>query len=689
MRPTSWLALSLLLAVTVSAPALAYDPDDVPWDDNNSYQRPVDPEDNGSGAPGSDDFTDPESGDAAGIPRGGNGAASEPEAPSDTAEQPDLAPSQSTAGSQAITPAPDATIAATPFPLPVKSYLQNAAAALKAFPPEDQNALFAFYDGRQENALWVDKSGYTAAAIALRAELAKANDWGLDAKIFTTPELSDTSGLTEESLTAADVQLSLAAMLYARHARGGRIDNPTEKLSSYLDRTPQLLPAATVIDGLAKAPEKSAYLRRLNPQHPQFERLRQKLLELRNAAAKEEVVKIPDTGPATKPGQSHEQIALIRERLKVPAPTTRPDGKAADASFYDAALADAVKGFKEQEGIRPFTATITNRLRRALNSGTPIITEDLLLANMEQWRWMPEDLGSTFIAVNVPEFHVRVVKDGAVIHDERVITGRIQTQTPIFSDQMRTVVFQPVWNVPDSIKVNELLPKLRAGYDPIARQGLAIKRNGRSVGAWNVDWYASDIRNYHIYQPPGPRNVLGVVKFLFPNKHAVYLHDTPTKNLFNQSVRTYSHGCMRVRNPVRLAEVLLAEDKGWSSDRVHQLIARGPENNDVALDKPIPVHVTYFTAWVAKDGTLKTFADVYGHQKRITLALAGRWNEIDKNRDHLLPVRSAPVARAPYGWDEYADNGPYGRRGRNGQPYQKKQPQSVGDFIQQVFGGGF
>ena len=178
----------------------------------------------------------------------------------------------------------------------------------------------------------------------------------------------------------------------------------------------------------------------------------------------------------------------------------------------------------------------------------------MLLANMEQWRWMPADLGSHHIAVNIPEFTVRVMKDGAAIHTERIVTGKYETQTPIFSDRMRTVVFQPSWNVPESIKINELLPKLRAGGNPIAGQGLAIKRNGRDIDVWDIDWDTADIRQYHIYQPPGDANVLGIVKFLFPNKHAVYLHDTPSKKLFNRKgphVQPRLHARAQPRAPRR------------------------------------------------------------------------------------------------------------------------------------------
>jgi murein L,D-transpeptidase YcbB/YkuD len=264
---------------------------------------------------------------------------------------------------------------------------------------------------------------------------------------------------------------------------------------------------------------------------------------------------------------------------------------------------------------------------------------------MEQWRWMPEDLGEMYIWVNIPEFTIRVVRNGEVIHSERVITGKPENQTPIFSDEMETVVFHPSWGVPNSIKVKELLPGLLRGSDTLTRNGLRAEYRGQRVDPESIDWATTDIRNLHIYQPPGAENVLGVVKFLFPNRHDVYMHDTPTKNLFNADVRAFSHGCMRVRNPVRLAEIVMAHSDGWSAERVAQQIRSGPQNNNVQLSRRIPVHVTYFT--VAVDGTGKPqfSRDIYGHERRIQMGLDGKAHLIVKKREDLGPVRAEIVSK--------------------------------------------
>jgi len=252
----------------------------------------------------------------------------------------------------------------------------------------------------------------------------------------------------------------------------------------------------------------------------------------------------------------------------------------------------------------------------------------------------PEDLGDFYVTANLPEFKMRVIKNGKVVHQERVITGKTSKQTPIFSDVMEHIVFHPFWGVPNSIKVNDILPSLARGSNAaLNRHNLRIQHRGRDIDPRSVDWTRTDIRNFHVYQPPGRGNVLGVVKFMFPNKHQVYMHDTPTKNLFNSTTRTYSHGCVRVRDPQRFAEILLNADRGWPNSRVASLIDRGPENNTVKLDTHIPVHMVYFTAWVDEAGDVKAFGDVYGHEARIKLALAGKWNQIKKHSDHLAPVK--------------------------------------------------
>jgi murein L,D-transpeptidase YcbB/YkuD len=259
------------------------------------------------------------------------------------------------------------------------------------------------------------------------------------------------------------------------------------------------------------------------------------------------------------------------------------------------------------------------------------------------------------VTVNIPDFTLRVVQAGKTIHSPRVVTGKPDKQTPVFSDEMEEIVFNPYWNVPHSIKMEEIAPYLQqgggffgGGWDTsvLARHNLRIRGvSGREIHPDSIDWGRVDIRNYELYQPPGPTNVLGTMKFLFPNKHDVYMHDTTQKNLFAQSVRAESHGCMRVQNPAQLAQLLLMRDQGWSMARVASAVD-GSEDNHIALKEKIPVYITYFTLRVNDDGSISTFRDIYGHDARISAALSGKDVFYDQpTQQDIEAVASRPEPR--------------------------------------------
>jgi L,D-transpeptidase YcbB len=499
----------------------------------------------------------------------------------------------------------------------------------------DRAALVTFYAESAAAPLWVMADGFSARARHALAEIRKAEDWGLSAAAFDLPQLAS-SETRASALAAAEIKLSLAALQYARHARGGRLD--PAQVSRSFDQKPSLIDPKDVLAALVTTDAPGTYLQGLHPKHPQFERLRQALLKApaggyRPDATAEPVIELPN-GPTLKPGMEHPHVAFLRQRLNVPA-------KAGARDVYDAALAEAVLAFQRQKGIRP-DGIISGRTRAALNSGSARPTEaspasDLqrIIANMERWRWMPEDLGKLYVWDNVPEFTTRVVKNGRLLHQAKIIVGKPDTQTVMFTANMRYVVFGPEWGVPDSIKIKEILPYLRpAGYGIfggfggtdtriLERHNLRVSYNGRPIDANQVDWSQVDIRRFTFIQPPGTSNVLGAVKFRFPNKHDIYMHDTPQRELFEKPVRAYSHGCMRVQNPGKLAEILLGEDKGWSAEQVRDLMARGG-NNEITLSTQIPVHVTYFTAVAGEDQHVKFHADLYGHDRRLIAALAGK-----------------------------------------------------------------
>jgi len=248
-----------------------------------------------------------------------------------------------------------------------------------------------------------------------------------------------------------------------------------------------------------------------------------------------------------------------------------------------------------------------------------------LIINMERWRWMPEDLGAVYVWNNSPEFMLYVVKDGKTIYSDKTLVGTIGYATPVFSADMKTIVFNPDWIAPETVVTENLLPPLRSeNYSILKIHKLSVSYQGNPVNPTKVDWGRVNILNYTFSQKAGPDNVLGKVKFLFPNKHTVYMHDTlpVRRKYFQKPMRAIGHECVRMEKPDKFAEVLLAEDKGWPAGQVQDLLDHST-NSPVTIDHEIPVHMTYFTAVVDEAGKVATFVDLYGLDNKLATALFG------------------------------------------------------------------
>jgi L,D-transpeptidase YcbB len=490
----------------------------------------------------------------------------------------------------------------------------------------EQGALVEYYAVPENRLLWVDENGLTDRAKSVMEEIRKADDYGLRASDYALPKApsADDGAPDAKTLADAEIKISFAVMRYARDARGGRID--PQQITPNLDPTLALPDPLEVIESIAFRSDPAAYLRSFQPDQPQFEALRQALIEARGGKADTGVVRIPD-GPLLRVGMDDEQVALLRKRLELPA------GDGAKETVFDDSLEAAVKGFQATNGAFP-DGLVGSGTRRLLNEQHHEAANPgrvrLILLNMERWRWLPHDLGSYYVNVNIPEFMLRVMNEGKPDFTTRVVVGKPEKQTPVFSNEMQTIVFNPYWNVPNSIKTEEIRPYLveeggwfgGGGWNTavLERHNLRINVGGREIDPSRIDWNRIDIRSLNIYQPPGPDNVLGTVKFLFPNKHDVYMHDTPQKFLFARPVRAESHGCMRVQNPDQLALTLLKEDQGWTAGRVASAIQSGYDQQ-IPLRQKIPVYITYFTLKANGDGSFSTFSDIYGHDARMAAAL--------------------------------------------------------------------
>lgn len=499
-------------------------------------------------------------------------------------------------------------------------------AGQNAFSRRDHNALVEFYAEPSRVPLWVDEGGLTRRGREALAELNAAADYGLDPRDYDIADVSRLTGdaasrdpagrkgYASEGLGQAELKLSAAVLLYARHAQAGRV--VPQAVNAALDLDPRGPEPYDVLATLAR-PDKSVsvILHSYHPRHPQFEALRRQLLAARGRSPGAGAEAAIPEGPALKTGDRHPHVALLRRRLGLGADHH-------DTDRYDEDLARAVRDFQRSAGLAP-SGAVGLATRHALNRARGDAGQEGLIAalliNMERWRWEPRDFGDFHVWVNIPEFLVRVKKGGQTIHEERVVAGKLEHQTPVMSRHLEFIEFNPYWNVPPSIMVQEILPMLRRDPETLARHQLQVYWQGRPVESQTVDWSHVDPARISMKQPPGRGNVLGVVKFGFPNRHNVYMHDTPTRQLFDNTVRAESHGCMRVRNPLRLAEVLLS-GQGWSAGRIRSVIEDGA-NQTVYLSRRIPIHLTYFTLWIDQRGRPATFRDVYGHDSRLRAAL--------------------------------------------------------------------
>lgn len=505
--------------------------------------------------------------------------------------------------------------------------------ALGPLPEDDDDettvdlSLRAFYAGSTARPIWVSENGPNERARTAAAEIARAGKFGLDPNDYELPDIA--AGTSNEALAKFELAMTRAVLAYAEHAKAGRV-HPSE-VGHSLNNPEGLKDPRGLLQDL-RSGDVASLLQGLHPQHPQFKALVKSLAEQRGSDGEKPRVQLPD-GPVLRAGATHEQVVLLRKRLDIGGADD------ADAEKFDAAVEAAVEAFQKSKGLKQ-DGIVGNNTRHAMNgeSNEQLIVR--ILANMERWRWLPDDMDAEagiYVWNNIPEFRVRIVKEGDVAFDERMIVGKTNKQTPVFSEQLEWIEIHPTWYVPMSIMVEDIGPSLRRPTSTVMERYHLRLNCGRHGNDWRkIDWNKVSIRNCSVSQPPGDRSVMGDFKFKFPNKHDVYMHDTPQKNLFNATVRAYSHGCMRIRNPRRMAEILLDHDKGMSSARIGEILAGPKRLHKEDLSTFVPIHVTYFTVSFDENGGMQTFRDVYGHDRKLAQKLTGK--------GHILP---APAIAAP------------------------------------------
>ena len=414
-----------------------------------------------------------------------------------------------------------------------------------------------------------------------------------------------------------EMALSARVLRYARDAESGRI-NPN-KISGYHDFPEKPFDMVAALKVLSLATDARGWLEARHPNNKEYNELRVEL-EALNASAENDIV--VDPGLLLKPGQTNPELAkllhLVARDLddEMGGDYGELLARSVNSDTYDEELVPIIKAAQTKVGLKP-DGVIGPRTVASLAGTSKAERIDKVLVALEQLRWLPRDLGETRVFINQPAFTARFIDHGVEKLNMRAVVGKPSNQTSFFYDEIEQVDYNPYWGVPQSIIVNEMLPRLRSDPGYLDRAGYEVTDSrGRHISSSSVNWWAYGSKvPYNVRQTPSEANALGELKILFPNKHAIYMHDTPQKALFDQDIRAFSHGCVRLKDPRGMAAAVL----GTSIEHIEAKLAQGHSIEKTTLK--IPVYVAYFTAWPDKNGKVEYFGDIYERDARVKLAM--------------------------------------------------------------------
>ena len=484
--------------------------------------------------------------------------------------------------------------------------------------------LIPFYAGRDYRAAWLDAGGKPLpAADSLLRTLGQAEQEGLRSADYPHARLRklyealqrDTAAPTAGQLADFDLLFTDTFLTYGSHLLSGRL--PPRKIDPEWTIKPRSRDLAKVLERALADDTVAKSLQALSPQGKGYVELREMLRRYRTV---EQAGGWPLVGSAK--GMRDSQAGRLRARLQasgdLPAGQAQ-SGKNGDA--YDKSVAEALRRFQKRHGLKE-TGVINTATLAALNVPVSERMRQVEL-NMERWRWLPDDFGPRYILVNIPSFKMGVFESGKQVMEAKVVVGRQERQTPTFTANMAYLVLSPKWYVPRSIAVKDKLPQLKRNPYALKKQKIRIfNSTGQEIDPGSINWSAVSANSfrYQLRQDAGPRNALGGIKFMFPNPYSIYLHDTPSRELFSRNQRTYSSGCIRISNPVELADYLLKHDPKWNKDTIKTAAASGKQRV-VHLPEEVPVYLLYWTAWVDEEGLLNFRDDIYQRDKPMVRAL--------------------------------------------------------------------
>jgi murein L,D-transpeptidase YcbB/YkuD len=585
------------------------------------------------------------------------------------AASPAAAPPAAAAATPATEPAKEPVKAASnvaPADQPVADKLRELLKASRYFDRKGERAAVEkFYTAREFAPLWTQAGAVTASAKGVIARLKDAASDGLNPADYPVPDF--TAAATPDALAEAEMRLTASTLDYARQAQSGRMH--WSQVSADILYPEHPTDPAEVLANVTTAKDASAALDGYNPPHKPYRELKAKLAELRGQG-EGPVVQISEGPSLAFKAATKKQPAVAPEDSRVPLLRAKLGiTGSADDTRYDAKVAEAVRKFQERAELKP-NGVLDDRTVKAINGPKRDRQIDTVIVNMERLRWLPRQLGApslgnAYVILNIPDFTLKVMQNGAQVWHTRVVTGKPgKHATPLLTETMKFITVNPTWNVPPSIIYNEYLPALQQDPTVLQRMGLRLERSRDG--------------SIHISQPPGEANALGRIRFNFPNKFLVYQHDTPDKNLFAKEERAFSHGCMRVQNPDQYASTLLnivLPNEKYTPEKIRSMYGRS--EIDIKFPTPVPVNITYQTAFVDDAGKLQLRKDIYGRDA-VMLAIMknGRTKDLENVVAHANPSYARPSGSSLP--SNVAFNSDYGNPG-----YGSSGP----SFFERLFGG--
>lgn len=557
------------------------------------------------------------------------------------AEEADAADEMEPENAQGVAPPAEQTVAAPPplppCPLSAASLEERIAGQIcqrvRAEPPPTSlkvgdysmrslEAVLRFYAQRSYRAGWLDASGrpVTVADDLLKA-IAEAELEGLRSADYRPAELRKRldavrQGASDAERAEFDLLFTDTFLTYGAHLLAGRIaPQQVDPEWAFKPRSRDL--AAALQEALSQHTI-SAALQGFRPQSQGYLHLREVLRQYREVAA---AGGWPTVASSLAQGARGPRVEALRARLRAGGDLSASGAADPNGAVFDNEVVNAVRRFQKRHGLAE-TGAVNAATQTALNVPVAQRIRQVEL-NLERWRWLPDAFGSRYILVNIPSFKMKVIEDGKAVIESNVVVGREERQTPAFTADMAYLVLSPKWYVPRSIAVKDKLPQLKRNPRALARQNIRVFNSaGREISPSSVNWRAVSANNfnYQLRQDAGPGNALGGIKFMFPNPYSIYLHDTPSRGLFSRSQRMFSSGCIRISNPVELAQYLLKHDPKWTRERIKSASVSGKQRV-VNLPEAVPVYLLYWTAWVDEAGLMNFRNDIYQRDKPLVRAL--------------------------------------------------------------------